>query len=323
MVLVSLLAGFATTVFTAFSLPSLDALRRDRQPPGDAGGVGLGDADGHPRRAGDAVRLRRLLLAADGRGHRLDDRRCGLVANLPGAVGRVAAFGTGPLLAPHGWHRRGLSSRLRCAGAAPGFLSPDPVWASSTAAGRRAGGGGSGKSLAVRGGRRSAIFHLRSGNDTLPRASGSLPPATAMGANPTTPACATASFAIKRDAWGGSCRRRIDCASCARLPPLRRTAGGLRWWFRNVRRRRLARRSDRPPETACERSGRARARGRSLEGGKVARPPSESERPWARLWRFRLVTAALPESFARPELLGRAIRRDGTISSPGMDRQWR
>jgi competence protein ComEC len=52
--------------------PSRGALRRDRQPAGHAGGFGGGDADGDPRRAGDAVRVRCDLLETDGRRHRLD-----------------------------------------------------------------------------------------------------------------------------------------------------------------------------------------------------------------------------------------------------------
>jgi competence protein ComEC len=44
-----------------------------------------------------AVRLRRAVLASDGDRHRLDDR--GDAMGLPGAVGRVAAFGTRPLIA--------------------------------------------------------------------------------------------------------------------------------------------------------------------------------------------------------------------------------
>ena len=45
-----------------------------------------------------AVRLRWRVLAADGRGHRLDDRGRAVGGILPGAVGRMPAFGIGPLL---------------------------------------------------------------------------------------------------------------------------------------------------------------------------------------------------------------------------------
>ncbi len=64
-------------------LPSPGALWRARQSAGHAGGLGLGDAHGHPRRGGAAVRLRRAVLAADGAWHRLDD--------LGGAVGGASA----------------------------------------------------------------------------------------------------------------------------------------------------------------------------------------------------------------------------------------
>ena len=55
-----------------------DALWRARQSGGDAGRVGGGDAGGHAWPGGDAVRLRRLLLVADGHRHRLDDRGDGV-----------------------------------------------------------------------------------------------------------------------------------------------------------------------------------------------------------------------------------------------------
>jgi len=74
--LASLLAGFATTPYAALSLPSPRALRRAGQSLGHAGGVGVGDADGHPRRRHDAVRLRCRMLAADGLRHRMDG--CGV-----------------------------------------------------------------------------------------------------------------------------------------------------------------------------------------------------------------------------------------------------
>ena len=50
------------------------------------------------RRHRHAVRLRRTDVAADGLRHRVDDTVATWVASLPGAFGRVTAFGTGPLL---------------------------------------------------------------------------------------------------------------------------------------------------------------------------------------------------------------------------------
>ena len=82
------------------SLPPGDALWRAGQSGGDAGGVGGGDAGGHARPAGDAVRPRRRVLVADGDRHRLDDRGdANGSRHLPGAIGRMAAFGIGPLIA--------------------------------------------------------------------------------------------------------------------------------------------------------------------------------------------------------------------------------
>ena len=54
-------------------LPSARALRRDRQPDGDADRLDLGDADRPAGAARHSVRVRRLPVAADGRGDRLDD----------------------------------------------------------------------------------------------------------------------------------------------------------------------------------------------------------------------------------------------------------
>ncbi len=48
-------------------------LRRDHQPADDARDLGVGDAHGHHRGGGHAVRARRLVLAGDGSGPRLDD----------------------------------------------------------------------------------------------------------------------------------------------------------------------------------------------------------------------------------------------------------
>ena len=81
LLLVSLVAGLATTLYAAYhfhrlapygSLANLLAMR---------GGVGLGDADGAAGADRRAVRLRWPFVGADGAGHRLDDRG--------GAVGDV------------------------------------------------------------------------------------------------------------------------------------------------------------------------------------------------------------------------------------------
>ena len=81
------------------SLPSARALRRARQPAGHAGRVGLGDAGRHPRPAGacrSASTGRCWQLMGDGIDWMIAVALW--VASLPGAVGRMAAFGTGPLL---------------------------------------------------------------------------------------------------------------------------------------------------------------------------------------------------------------------------------
>ncbi len=81
------------------SLPPPRALRRARQSARDAGRVGLGDAGGHPRRCS---RCRSASTASFWRlmGEGIDWMIAVAlwVASLPGAVGRMAAFGTGPLL---------------------------------------------------------------------------------------------------------------------------------------------------------------------------------------------------------------------------------
>src|SRR5262249_60790479 len=53
------------------SFPPHLPLRRAREPDGDAGGVGLGHAGGNSRPDEHATRLRRLVLAVDGAGHRV------------------------------------------------------------------------------------------------------------------------------------------------------------------------------------------------------------------------------------------------------------
>ncbi len=82
------------------SLSPGHALWRARQSGGDAGGLGAGDAGGPARPGRDAVRLRRRVLArswASGIDWMIAVAQW--VAALPGAVGRIAAFGTGPLIA--------------------------------------------------------------------------------------------------------------------------------------------------------------------------------------------------------------------------------
>ena len=105
LILVSLVAGFATTPYAALPLSPARALRRDRQSPGDAGRIGLVMPTGILGVARDAVRVRRPVLAADGRGHRLDDRGRA-VGREPARRGR-----------PHGGlRRRAAVARQRRAG---------------------------------------------------------------------------------------------------------------------------------------------------------------------------------------------------------------
>ena len=76
-------------------LPSRGSLWRAVQFAGDAGGLRLGDADGHSRRARHSVRLRCRVLAADGVRHRMDGSRSRCGSHLPGAFGRVPSSAPG------------------------------------------------------------------------------------------------------------------------------------------------------------------------------------------------------------------------------------
>ncbi len=108
------------------SLSPRRALRRARQSAGNAGGLGDGDADGHPRRADDAVRLRRPVLEADGRWPRLDDRGCGVGDATCRARSAICRrFGVGPLLLGTGGLLLMclLRTPLRWSGAALGLLA--------------------------------------------------------------------------------------------------------------------------------------------------------------------------------------------------------
>ena len=84
--------------------PSARALWRDRQSARHADRVGLGDADGPARPDRHPVRLRRPVLAADGRRHRLDDR---------GRAVRGASAGRGRA-------DGGVRRRVRCCSAPAG-----------------------------------------------------------------------------------------------------------------------------------------------------------------------------------------------------------
>ncbi len=92
LILASLVAGLATTPYAAYPFPPARALRRDRQSARHAGRLGGGDADGHPRRGRDPVRLRRAVLAVMGWGIDWMIDVVLWVAHLPGAVGRDAGL---------------------------------------------------------------------------------------------------------------------------------------------------------------------------------------------------------------------------------------
>ncbi len=77
--------------------PSHHAVRPSRQSGRDAGGVGLRHACGNPWSDRHALRARRRVLASDGVGHRWMIAVSQWVAALPGAIGRVHAFGAAPL----------------------------------------------------------------------------------------------------------------------------------------------------------------------------------------------------------------------------------
>ena len=149
------------------SLPSPGALWRDREPAGDAGRVGLGDADGIAWRCRAAVRLRCAAVAADGARHRLDDRGR--------ALGREPA-GRGR---PHG----GVRDRAAAAGQRRAWwclcLLRSPLRWSGAVAGRRRGALGGADAAAGRAGRGptatssrcaappAALGHAHAGSDTF------------------------------------------------------------------------------------------------------------------------------------------------------------
>ena len=81
------------------SFPSGDALRRARQSGGDAGGVGGGDAGGPARLLAMPFGFDGVFWWLMGVGIDWMIAVTRWVAALPGAVGRMAAFGTGPLIA--------------------------------------------------------------------------------------------------------------------------------------------------------------------------------------------------------------------------------
>jgi len=72
--LASLVAGLATTPYAAFHFHRVTPLRRAGQSGGDARRFRRRHAREHAGTSRHAIRLRRLLLVADGRRHRLDDR---------------------------------------------------------------------------------------------------------------------------------------------------------------------------------------------------------------------------------------------------------
>ena len=131
LLLASLVAGLATMPYAAFhfhrvtpygvlaNLAAMPVVSALVMPAGPA------------RPGRDAVRLRRFLLVADGHRHRLDDRGGAMGRGLPGAVGRMAAFGIAPLIAASlGIIVMGLlRTPLRWSGAAA--LALAVVWAVS------------------------------------------------------------------------------------------------------------------------------------------------------------------------------------------------
>ncbi len=96
--LASMVAGLATTLFAAYHFPSAGALRDPRQSARHADRVRVGDAGWLARPGRIAVRFRRAALAPMGAGIGWMVSVALWVANLPGAVGRIQAFGVGPLL---------------------------------------------------------------------------------------------------------------------------------------------------------------------------------------------------------------------------------
>ena len=151
LVLASLVAGLATTLYAAYHFHRLapyGVLANLLAMPIVSVWVmpaGLAGADR------DAVRLRRLLWRLMGEGIDWMIAVALWVASLPGAVGRIAAFGIGPLLVGHG----GLvvlcllRSPLRWCGAAL-FVAGRQSGRSARRA-RRAGRRPTGEAVAVRG----------------------------------------------------------------------------------------------------------------------------------------------------------------------------
>jgi ComEC/Rec2-related protein len=75
LILASTVAALATTPYTAFHFHRLAPYGVLANLFAMPVGLRAGDADGHPRRHRDSVRLRRTVLATDGPWDRLDDRR--------------------------------------------------------------------------------------------------------------------------------------------------------------------------------------------------------------------------------------------------------
>ena len=149
------------------SLSPSRALWRARQSARHAGGLRLGDADGHSRRARHSVWLRRRVLAADGLRHRMDG--CG------GALGREPA---GRLRPRHVLRHRAASagdrgascssasSRRRCAGAARCSSRWPLSVAARTPRARHPGRRATAAAFAVRGADGRLAFH-HTGGDTF------------------------------------------------------------------------------------------------------------------------------------------------------------
>ena len=263
--------------------------------------------------ARDAVRLRRLLLAADGRRHRLDDRGRAL-GREPSGRGR-----------PHGRlrHRAAAARHRRPGRAVPAenaaalaglalhrarHCPGDPG-----AAARRAGRAG-GTAFAVRG-RGRAAGHGQAGSDTF--AVREWLAADADGALPRTRRWATASAAIRPAASRGSPTARSS-PSPTRSRPSRRIAGAPRV---------VLSARDAPPDCGAlvidrqvwqpNRRGRApsRRRGvrRSPSPGRPAMTGPGRARPQQRASRRQRRTGTARRSRATP-------RRTSTTWSPATER---
>ena len=208
--------------------PSARALWRDRQSARHADRLGLGDAHGPSRPHRHPVRLRRPVLAADGRRHRLDDRRRAV---------RRASAGRGR---PDGGVRgRAAAARHRRARPAVPFENAaalerrragrrrEPVggphaacrmcWFPPTA--RRSRFAGADGRLSVH----------RTGRDAFAVKDGS--PPTATRGCPTTRPWGRA-FAATPPAASPACATASSSRRSSRPTPSRRTAGGRRSWSR-------------------------------------------------------------------------------------------